>query len=85
MVSTIAFYVCIFLFPTLRVLLMLLFAFVFCDISFIFFLKDLFIDGCTGSSLLRQAFSSCKEQGPLSHCASGASHCSGFSCAERGL
>ena len=58
MVSRIAFYVCIFLFPTFRVLLMLLFAFVFCDISFIFFFQKiyLFIDGYTGSSLLRAGF-----------------------------
>jgi len=37
---------------------MLLFAFVFCDISFIFFFQKiyLFIDGYTGSSLLRAGF-----------------------------
>ena len=32
------------------------------------------------SRVLRRAFSSCREHGPLSSCGAQASHCSGFSC-----
>ena len=40
----------------------------------------LFIFGCAGSSLLLGVFSCCDEQGLLSSCSAGASHCGGFSC-----
>ena len=39
-----------------------------------------FIFGCTKSSLLPEAFSSCSEQGLLASCRVQASHCGGFSC-----
>ena len=49
---------------------------------FFFFLINLFIFGCIGSSLLRTGFlSSCGErQGATLRCGVWASHCGGFSC-----
>ena len=40
----------------------------------------LFIFDRAGSWLLPGFFFSCSEQGPLSRCGAGASHCGGFSC-----
>ena len=42
--------------------------------------KNIFIFGCTGSSLLSGLCSGCSEQGPLSSCGERTSRCSGFSC-----
>ena len=41
---------------------------------------NLFISGCTQSSLLHELSSSYGEQGLLSHCGAEVSHCSAFSC-----
>ena len=49
--------------------------------SFFFFsFLFIYLFGCTGSSFLHSAFSSCGEQGLLSSCGAQASHCSSFSC-----
>ena len=42
--------------------------------------KEFFFSFSAGSSLLLGFFSSFGEQGPLSSCSVGASHCSGCSC-----
>ena len=47
--------------------------------------KNLFIYGCTGSSLSRGLFSSCGERGLLSSWGAQASHYCGLSCGAQGL
>ena len=45
-----------------------------------FFLLNLFIFGCIGSSLLRAGFLYLQRAGATLHCSAGDSHCGGFSC-----
>ena len=49
------------------------------------FFKILFIFGCSGSLLLRAAFSSCSKQELLSSCGARVSHCRGCSCGSWAL
>ena len=63
---------------------MLLFAFVFCRISFIFFFKKIYYLSLAvlGLHCHGQAFSSCRERRLRSNCGAWASPCSGSSCSR---